>query len=139
MVPLPSELENREEDFGKIQATLVRHQFSLGGNWEYDHGSFDRFLDEGHKVWLRLPFKVTRGHLDGETVNEDTFIRMGTPFVLKHIYNEGLDGEAQVRTLGGMVDQFQEPVDNDADIEQKWVDQANLVLKDVEMGLRYVE
>lgn len=132
MIPLSSKLEAREQEFVEIMKMLEEHQFALGGNWDYKHGSFDRYLDEAHKVWLRIPFDVINGNLDGETEENDAKIRLGQPYVLKHVYNEGLDPEAQPRTLGGLVDQFQSPLDPDAPVEQKWIEEARSKLEQVE-------
>ncbi|MFH5185881.1 YugN family protein [Paenibacillus sp. TAB 01] len=136
MIPLQSGLVNREEAFDQVREALHRFEFALGGNWDYDHGYFDRYLDEAHKVWLRIPFQVTHGALDGDTEATDAIIRLGEPFVLKHLYNEGLDREAQVNTLGALVNQFQEPVDKDAAVEDKWVQQAKRLLTEVEHSMK---
>ncbi len=135
MISLPSALENREDSFDRIREVLEQHRFSLGGNWDYDHGCFDRSLDEAQKVWLRIPFRVTEGHADSETKFSDAVIQIGTPFVLKHVYNEKLDPEAPVQVTGGLFNQFQEPADKDADVEDVWVDKASELLKEVEKAL----
>ncbi|MDF2657459.1 MAG: YugN-like family protein [Paenibacillus sp.] len=136
MKPIPSALESRTDHFDHVRDHVQQFQFTLGGNWDYTQGCFDRALDEEHKVWLRLPFEVTRGRLEGaETSNPGTMILMGTPFVLKHIYNEGLDSEAVPRTYGALIDQFQDPVDKDASVEEHWVTQAKELLREVEQGL----
>lgn len=132
MIPVDSALVNREEAYDQIRDYLDDHQFTLGGNWEYDHGYFDRALDNDNKVWLRIPFGVTHGKLDGDTNATDAIIRIGSPFVLKHLYNEGLDKEAQVNTYGALVDQFQEPVDKDASVDDEWVSKAKSILREVE-------
>jgi hypothetical protein len=134
MKSLQSDLENKREPFDQVRQFLSEHEFSLGGNWDYEHGYFDKSLDEGHKVWLRLPFEVTDGVIDDSSDNTEAEIKFGTPFVLKHEYNEGNDKEAQVHTFGALVDQFQEPVDPDASIEGKWIDQAKKVLTEVEQS-----
>ncbi|CAM4305325.1 hypothetical protein FHS16_000655 [Paenibacillus endophyticus] len=132
MIPISSVLESREQHFLQTKELLESRQFTLGGNWEYDGGSFDRSLDESHKVWLRIPFEVVAGHIDsGEADNEAT-IKMGTPYVLKHLYREGNDPEASVRVVGALFDQFQAPTDPDAHIEPKWIDQAKAALDEVE-------
>ncbi|WP_028551158.1 YugN-like family protein [Paenibacillus sp. UNC451MF] len=132
MIPLDSALVNREEAYDQIRDYLHDHQFTLGGNWDYDHGYFDRAIDNENKVWLRIPFGVTHGALDGDTNSTDAIIRIGSPFVLKHLYNEGLDKEAQVNTYGALVDQFQEPVDKDAPVDDEWVSKAKSILREVE-------
>jgi hypothetical protein len=137
MIPIQSDLANCEEAFDQVRNYLHDFEFSLGGGWDYDHGYFDKNLDEANKVWLRIPFEVTHGALDGDTDATDAIIHLGTPFVLKHIYNEGLDMEAKVKTYGAVFDQFQEPVDKDAPVEEKWVDKAKDVLHQVEESLPF--
>lgn len=135
MISLYSDLENREEGFVNLHHYLEQHEFALGGNWDYERGYFDRSLDERNQVWLRIPFEVTRGTMDGETDESDAVIKLGRPFVLKHIYNEGEDPEARLSVPGALVDQFQTPLDEDAAIEPKWVEAAQSMLDKVEQGL----
>lgn len=136
MRPISSSLENQVTEYDRMKDVLQQHQFTLGGNWDYDHGYYDRFLDEAHQVWLRIPFTVTAGKLDGENVsNPDTSVRIGTPFVLKHVYNEGLDEEAEPRVSAAFFDQFQDPLDKDASVEDRWVQEAKSVLGHVEKAM----
>ncbi|MBO7745252.1 YugN-like family protein [Paenibacillus sp. MWE-103] len=135
MIPLESKLESSEKEFTEVRGMLEEHAFALGGNWDYDHGYFDRSLDEERMVWLRVPFDVINGSIDEDTQDLDAKIKMGRPFVLKHVYNEGLDAEAHVSPIGSLMDQFQEPVDADAEVESKWVAQAKKVLAEVEERL----
>ena len=135
MIPLESKLESSEKEFTEVKSMLEEQQFALGGDWNYDHGYFDRYLDEEHMVWLRMPFSVINGSIDDTTQDLDAKIMLGKPFVLKHVYNEGLDKEAHMKTIGSLMDQFQEPVDADAEVESKWVNQAKKVLVEVEERL----
>ncbi|NBD26146.1 YugN family protein [Paenibacillus glycinis] len=135
MIPLESKLESSEKEFTEVKSMLEEQQFALGGDWNYDHGYFDRYLDEEHMVWLRMPFSVINGSIDDTTQDLDAKIMLGRPFVLKHVYNEGLDKEAHMKTIGSLMDQFQEPVDADAEVESKWVNQAKKVLVEVEERL----
>jgi hypothetical protein len=132
MYAILSSLTSQVQEYVIVKNALSEHGFALGGNWSYDHGSFDCALDEANKVWLRLPFDVTNGNLDSESQENDTKIRFGQPFVLKHVYNEGLDREAQPRALGAMMDQFSDPVDPDDEIESHWIDRAREKLNTVE-------
>lgn len=132
MVPLESELQNVETSVQEASRIMNQYHFSLGGNWEYDHGYFDRNLDEEQKVWIRFPFQVTKGRLDSESANEGTEIRFGSPFVLKHLYNEGLEEEAQMNTYGALVNQFQTPTDPDASIDEKWLEQASEIMREMD-------
>lgn len=134
MKPLSSSLEQVQETFDNVRAQLSHFDFNLGGGWDYDHGYFDRYLDEDHKVWLRIPVTVVTGRIDGDTESTDALVQVGTPFVLKHVYNEGLDPGADVETAGALIDQFQTPLDSDAGIEDKWVKEAANVLHKVEQA-----
>jgi hypothetical protein len=132
MIPLHSKLESLEKEYVQAKSILENREFALGGGWDYDHGSFDRHLDNERKVWLRLPFDVVNGNLDEDTDMNDAKIRFGTPFVLKHLYREGPDPDAKTVAMGGLVNQFQDPADPDAKPETKWVDKAKQVLAEVE-------
>lgn len=132
MIPISSVLESREQQFLETKDLLESKQFSLGGNWDYDRGSFDRSLDEAQKVWLRIPFEVINGNIDNEAADTDAVIKLGTPYVLKHLYREGNDPEASVRVVGALFDQFQAPTDPDADVDAEWVERGKGLLQEVE-------
>lgn len=132
MQSIPSPLTSQERDFAAVKRGLSDIGFALGGNWDYDRGSFDCALDESNKVWLRLPFDVTNGRLDSESEDAEATIRFGQPYVLKHLYNEGLDKEAQSGVFGALVNQFSDPVEADAEIESRWIDEAKSRLRRVE-------
>ncbi|MCY9588787.1 hypothetical protein PC41400_07225 [Paenibacillus chitinolyticus] len=132
MKALNSSLQETVEAFDNVRDYLHTFEFTLGGNWEYDHGSFDRYLDEAHKVWLRIPFEVTEGTLDGDTDETDAMVKIGAPYVLKHVYNEGNDPEAHMMTVSALVNQFQTPLDPDAEIESEWIGKAEKLMRDVE-------
>jgi hypothetical protein len=132
MYPISSSLTSQVQEFTPARTALDQKGFSLGGNWDYDSGSFDCALDPENKIWLRLPFKVTIGNLDSESSDIDTKIRFGEPFVLKHVYKEGLDREAQPRQFMAVFDQFSDPKEPDADIEPKWISQAQRKLAEIE-------
>lgn len=136
MIALESKIEGEEISFSDAQKQLSELGFTLGGNWDYEHGSFDYALDEEDKVWLRLPFDVAVGKLDSEREGqEDTVLRFGVPFVLKHLYNEGIDKSSDFMTYRGFVDQFQAPVDADAQVEDIWIDKAKGPLAEAEKRL----
>lgn len=136
MIMLTSVMEGREFDFIHSQNELTPLKFTLGGNWEYDHGSFDRFLDDRRTVWLRLPFRMTQGTLDSEVRDTEARLQFDRPYVLKHVYEEGLDEDAKLHTYGALIDQFQSPVDRDAEIEPHWLDEARTILQQVEQTLK---
>ncbi|MBW5446911.1 hypothetical protein GE107_12655 [Cohnella sp. CFH 77786] len=132
MFPISSPLTSQVQEFVPFRSAAAERGFTLGGNWDYDHGSFDCALDEAKQVWLRLPFEVTIGNLDSETEENDAKIRFGEPYVLKHVYNEGLDREAHPRGMGAMLDQFSDPVDPDDGIEPHWIEQAKRKIREIE-------
>ncbi|MCU6709869.1 YugN-like family protein [Paenibacillus sp. J5C_2022] len=132
MIPLSSVLEGQEHKLTELQVKLEKERFSLGGNWDYDNGSFDRALDEENKVWLRIPFQVTDGSADSELSENNARVVIGSPYILKHVYNEGNDPEASARVVGAMFDQFQSPTDPDADVEPHWIERGREVLQAIE-------
>ncbi|REK68535.1 MULTISPECIES: YugN family protein [Cohnella] len=132
MYAISSRLTGQIREYASAERELAGKGFTLSGNWDYRHGSFDCALDDAEKVWLRLPFSVTSGNLDSETEDINAKIQFGEPFVLKHVYNEGLDPEAQPRTFGAMFDQFSDPADRDADIEPEWIEKARERLREIE-------
>lgn len=134
MIGIESTLENLEAGFSSLYSKLEQSDFTLGSNWEYDHGYFDRYLDVEHKVWVRIPFQVTSGTFDGDSAASDAVIRLGAPFVLKHVYNEGLDPHADASVTKALVDQFQSPVEMDAPVEAMWVAKAQELLAQTEAG-----
>ena len=132
MQTIPSTLTSREQEFDWFRSAAAERGFVLGGGWDYDRGSFDCALDEEKKVWLRIPFEVTKGHLDSESDDTDAKIRFGQPYVLKHVYREGPDPSARLRLLGALADQFADPEDPDDAIEPHWVDEAKRKLREIE-------
>jgi hypothetical protein len=138
MISLQSSLEHVETRLSEAKKYLHNYGFTIGGNWDYQHGCFDHSLDGVNKVWLRIPFQVTQGVLDREEDDSKAEISLGTPFVLKHVYNEGMDPEAAYMTYGGLLDQFQDPLDKDADIEPKWIEKASVLLKQIEEDVQSI-
>jgi hypothetical protein len=132
MKKLESQLEHQTIALDEFRDTLAGFDFTLGGNWDYDHGYFDRPLDEAHKVWLRIPFKVEHGTADLDNEDTKATVEIGKPFVLKHVYNEGLDPKAEAETYGALIDQFQTPIESDADVESEWIAKGTELLRKVE-------
>jgi hypothetical protein len=136
MIRLTSQMESMQDSFHSVQEKLQAYGFTLGGNWDYDHGYFDRSLDERNTVWLRIPFQVTRGNLEGDTgTPEDTMIELGSPFVLKHLYEDNIDQEGQSGVMRGLIDQFQDPAQPDAELEEKWIRIAEQELSKAEAAI----
>jgi hypothetical protein len=123
----------KEGTYGELRETFARFRFHLGGNWDYDHGSFDRILaEEGEAtIYVRVPFDVTEGELDAPEAK----VVFGNPYVLKHVVQtdttlneEGFDS--------GLLNQFQEPADPDAGLDGKWVEEGRRVVEEVARTLQ---
>lgn len=117
MLELETELDGKHAHFGTVRDYIKDHGFTFGGNWEYDRGSFDNILhrQEGETIYLRVPFKVISGQLD----SYDTHIIFQKPYLIKHVANVGLehDGSSLMDATG--FSQFQSPVDQDGQIQNK--------------------
>ncbi|MHA7965638.1 YugN-like family protein [Paenibacillus sp. CAU 1782] len=133
--PISSTVEGSTGKFTELQGELQGLGYTLGGNWDYDHGFFDKPMDSANKVWLRVPFQVTDGNVDSEYSENNAIITLGQPFVLKHLYNEGNDPEASIRVAGALFDQFQSPVDPDADVEDRWALRGEELVRQLEAVL----
>jgi hypothetical protein len=129
---LSSNLTHHEQTLASTMHILHKFNFTLGGNWDYEHGYLDHSLDEKNKVWLRIPFQVMSGDFDGDIHSSQAMVRFGAPFVLHHRYNEELDAEAKIHIAGALVDQFQEPIEPDAAVDQSWIKEANEILGRIE-------
>ncbi|MCI3919616.1 YugN-like family protein [Paenibacillus sp. TRM 82003] len=137
MIALESKLTNMELDYAELKEVLEGNRFTLGGNWEYESGSFDCRLDgEKQTVWLRIPFEVVHGRLDPEAPQPGTRVVIGTPYVLRHLYQEGDDPTADVYLFGAIINQFQKPEDPDAKVPSSFVQAAKDTLRDVEALFR---
>lgn len=132
MIRLTSKVEGRQFDLYKLEETLKPMGFSIGGNWDYDHGAFDYKLEEEDGYhFLRLPFKSIDGQLDAANCT----VQIETPFLLSHVYQAGLDDHANVGALSGSLNQFSEPVDKDGDFPEKFIDNGKRLIEKVESAL----
>jgi hypothetical protein len=130
MQPIESSLKGRTDIFADVRDVLAPEGFTLA-NWDYQQGFFDCQLDDKAMVFLRLPVEVREGQLD----YPDALIEFGTPFVLKHVYQTGLDpdiGYATGPQTAALVNQFQEPADKDAPIESHWIQKGEQLVRKVE-------
>ncbi|WP_026104972.1 YugN-like family protein [Halalkalibacterium ligniniphilum] len=140
MIELQSTVENKEFKLKDLEDKLKPLGYTIGGGWEYDHGYFDYKIDEdAGYTFLRLPFKAT----DGEIGERGVVVQLGKPFLINHKINQGLDNH--VNPFNGLMDmnaasfvnQFSEPVDKDATIDQKYMPIAKSLIQELEMTLLY--
>lgn len=120
MLKLQTSLEGKAAMFGDVHDKFSKDGYKLGGNWDYDKGSFDSVLDreEGETIYLRIPFSVEEGQLD----DYGATILFHTPYLVKHVVNIGLDDD-QSSLLTSTLNQFQEPIETDGQVEDKsrWI------------------
>lgn len=132
MIPIPSKVESQVFSLYDLERKLKPKGYVIGGNWDYDHGSFDYEIDDkvGYQ-FLRVPFAVVNGQLDDPEVT----VRIGEPYLLSHKYQRGLDDNVHVGNVKASFDQFSEPVDPDADFPEQYIDIGKELVNELEMTL----
>jgi YugN-like family len=125
MIEIPSSVEGKQVDLYKLEQMLKPIGYSIGGNWDYDHGAFDyKINDEVGYQFLRLPFSAIDGQLDAHNCR----VALGRPFLLSHKYQIGLDDHISAGTLN----QFSEPVDKDASFPEQYIETGKVLVKELE-------
>lgn len=128
MIKLDTDLPGKKTTFGDARRVLGEHGIEMSGNWDFDRGMFDAiiFEDGDDTIYLRLPFEVTEGMLDEDSAD----IIFGTPFIIKHLLNIGLDDEENTALAATGLDQFQKPDDPDAPIkyDEKWAKEGEEII-----------
>ncbi|RNB92373.1 hypothetical protein EDM56_01355 [Brevibacillus fluminis] len=133
MRKIPSSLTGKQGMFDTLREVLREDQFTLS-NWEYEYGYFDKQLDMKAMVFLRLPIDTVSGELDDPAA----VVQFGQPFVLKHVYQTGNDpdiGYASGPAIAASFNQFQEPQDKDAQVEDDYVEMAKQIVRRLEQKL----
>ncbi|WP_085522903.1 YugN family protein [Tuberibacillus sp. Marseille-P3662] len=133
MKVIESELNGQVLPLIELENILKPMGYAIGGNWDYDHGSFDyKIDDEGSYVFLRLPFEAVEGELD----RDGCVVRLGEPFLLHHKYrtdNEQTD--VDIGSLSASVNQFQTPLEKDAEMSDEFVDIGKDYVQKVEQAV----
>lgn len=134
MIQIESTLEGRRYNLHKLEQLLKPRGYVIGGNWDYDRGFFDYKMaeDEGYQ-FLRIPFTAVEGQLD----SKGTIVSLGTPFVLEHVYQGGLNEQARSSNMSAPINQFSEPVDPDGSVDNKYVTQGKELVSELESLLTY--
>lgn len=133
LIPIQSNLEGHTYALFKLEETLKPLGYSIGGNWDYDKGCFDYKIDEedGYQ-FLRVPFTAVEGELDVPGV----IVRLETPYLLSHVYQDELDDQVNMLTAGTSgLDQFAEPKDADGNIKRKYIDIGKVLVQELEKHL----
>ena len=131
MEPLSSRLNGVELLYDRLKQAWKAVAGNLGGNWSYEKGSWDVALDEGHNYWLRIPFRVIKGRLDGEADQNDAIVRLEQPFVLHHEPRRlpVPNSEDTMTILPALFNQFQSPAVVDGPIHASTMELARVQLK----------
>ncbi|HEY4552271.1 MAG TPA: YugN-like family protein [Bacillaceae bacterium] len=134
MIQIDSAIEGRQYNLHALEQLLKPRGFVIGGNWDYDKGFFDYKMadDEGYQ-FLRIPFTAVEGQLDAR----GAIVQLGKPFVLAHVYQEGLDDLADSSNLSAPVNQFSEPKDKDGSVDNQYVAMGQDLVKEVEAMLTF--
>ncbi|MBN6889021.1 YugN-like protein [Cytobacillus horneckiae] len=130
MIEIPSKIEGEQYHLFKLEQKLKPIGYSIGGNWDYDHGAFDYKIDaqEGYH-FLRVPFKAIDGQLD----TSNCTVELGRPFLLSHIYEEGTDHDySNIGNFSASFNQFAEPVDKDGKVPEQYVDTGKSLVEELE-------
>ena len=116
LIPIQSNLEGRTYALYKLEEIMKPLGYSIGGNWDYDKGCFDyKIGEEDGYQFLRVPFTAVNGELDVPGV----IVRLETPYILSHVYQNELDDHVNTLTAGTSgLDQFAEPKDPDGDVKE---------------------
>jgi len=134
MIPIPSKIEGQTFQLYKLEQELKPLGYTIGGNWDYDHGYLDYKIDDrvGYQ-FLRVPFEAVDGQLD----SQGTTVQLGRPFLLSHKYQEGLDDHIhnEVGAMSASFNQFSEPVDPDASFPEKYIDLGKSLVSELESVL----
>ncbi|MDR7000556.1 YugN-like family protein [Neobacillus niacini] len=129
MIELPSKIEGKKFDLYKLEQKLKPIGYTIGGNWDYDHGAFDYKIDgEDGYEFLRLPFHAIDGQLDAN----NCMVELGRPFLLSHEYQSDIDQRVDA---AGAFNQFQEPVDEDASFPTQFIDNGKALVQELESVL----
>ncbi|MED0963255.1 YugN-like family protein [Bacillus paramycoides] len=129
MIPIQSNLVGRTYALYKLEEVMKPLGYSIGGNWDYDKGCFDYKIDEedGYQ-FLRVPFTAVDGELDMPGV----VVRLETPYIISHVYQDELDNDVNTLATGTSLDQFAEPKDPDGDVKRKYIDIGKVLVQELE-------
>lgn len=133
MIPIRSKLEGHTCTLHKLEQTLKPLGYDIGGNWEYEKGCFDyKMGEEDGYQFFRIPFTAVEGELDMPEV----VVRIDTPYVLSHVYQNELDDRVNTLTASlTSFDQFSEPKDADGKVKNKYVGFGERLVRQLEEKL----
>ncbi|MFB6468042.1 YugN-like family protein [Cytobacillus sp. Hz8] len=129
MIEIPSKIEGKQYDLFKLEQLLKPLGYSIGGNWDYDHGYFDyKIENQNGYQFFRLPFQSIDGQLDSRNCT----VQLSRPYLLTHRYEDGNDDEATSGNTSATFNQFAEPKVKDAAVPEKYVDIGKALVFELE-------
>ena len=87
MIELPSKVEGKQFDLFKLEQKLKPIGYSIGGNWDYDHGAFDYKINDHEESYQFLGYHLQR--VDGQLDAQNCTVKLGRPFLLSHEFEAG--------------------------------------------------
>ncbi|AME07644.1 YugN-like family protein [Bacillus siamensis] len=129
MISIPSSLEGQSFLLRELEQVLKPIGYTIGGGWEYDRGFFDyKISDQDGYLFLRIPVEANKGRLD----ERGTAVTIGTPFLLRHVYQQETDDAAGGGVFESLFNQFSEPKRRDAAIDRSYIDIGISLVKELE-------
>ncbi|AXF55047.1 YugN family protein [Salicibibacter kimchii] len=132
MYELPSKISGLEMSAKDMERQLRPLGYVMGGGWEYDHGYMDYKMadeDDGYQ-FLRIPFFAT----DGEVGSGNETVELGTPFLLSHKFEAGINQEAGP-VFSALWNQFSSPEEKDAYVDEHYVQEGKSLVRELEETL----
>ena len=132
MIEITSELEGKTFSLFDLETKLKPKGYVIGGNWDYDHGSFDFQIDnsDGYQ-FLRIPFQAIDGSLDQDGVT----VKIQRPFLLSHQYENDTDDEGIAGNFSASFNQFSSPENPDANFPQNYISYGKSLVHELEKEL----
>lgn len=132
MIKLKSNIDGKQFTLLKLKDTLEPMGYTVGGNWDYDHGYLDYKIAETEgNQYLRVPFVA----IDGEVEDPNCKVKLGTPFLLSHEYEDEIDEEGNVGNVSATFNQFKEPKDKDAEFPTEFEAKGKVLVAKLEAAL----
>ncbi|PKR78127.1 hypothetical protein CEY16_09440 [Halalkalibacillus sediminis] len=133
MYTIQSGINNQLYEYKQVSDLLSKLGFSIGSSYEFDHGYFDyeMYKDDEQYVFIRIPVTSEIGNLD----ELDAQVRLKDPFVLSHRFESGVDQEGMSGNITGSFNQFASPEEKDAELDPKFIEEAEKVVQKVEQLL----
>ncbi|MBU8905351.1 YugN-like family protein [Desertibacillus haloalkaliphilus] len=127
MIEMPSNIEQQQFSLHHLEKKLKPLGYDIGGNWDYDHGTFDYKIDDnGSYLFLRIPFYAVKG----EVGEKGVIVQLGRPFLLAHEYKSELDD--RIMDYNSFMNQFQEPRNKDAVFPNEYIMTGKTLVQELE-------